>query len=1147
MTAILAVVAAETRSALRTVRLRTFACLVAVFVAVVFGFHGHLPTGDTGPFLPLAYHTPRFLIWQFGSYLLVLSLAGVAALGFDAARRDAREGMADAIGSRPPSNAVLLGGRLVGLSFTVWLVVAATLALLQLSGVLAELSGSWSAAVEGVSLAAFLAVDLAPALVLWGAVVLLLASALRNRAVVALAALALLALAIWAAYAVPVHLHRALFPISDHAGFASDLAPRFTDPRTLLQRGSMLVLAAGLLAVAAAADGRPDDAGPGRLSAWGAALATTGGLGLFLAVAWAAADLALRGDWRAAHEAVDARAGFRLERLDGRVAIDPGRELSIDVELLLSATAGKSTLRFGFNPGMRVRSLRIDGLASYRHERGLLSVELAAPMAPGSARALAVTATGVPDPRFAYLDGVLDPLRARSGRRLWRLGTEASLFGPDYVALMPGVRWLPTPGPGLDGGGPPPDRFEVDLAVDVPPGWLVAGPGRRRGPDAAAGGGDPGRGATRFRFRPGAPVSGVALFASAFDRRRIETGGVVFEFLAHPGHMEHWARLAGSGDELAGLIGEYVADSDAAGLSYPYDGLTVVEVPARLRSYGGDRTLGTAFALPGILPVRETLSTLHPDGRLALLTRASGGSVALGRRRLLLEFARSDHHGVDLHGGFSRNLFGHVAGAEGGGSEAVDFLLRELTSALFMPPGTAAGLLPFDMFTAHTFDVDAPIGTLVGEMVRVRQEGRGVSRIFSPTWLRMNSPAAWETAERHAPPRPGMGARDAGLATIAMALRAGKAAGLVLDTLGWDGSARLLSDLRSRFEGGAFDRARFAGVLGEADASVARVVSDWLSGAEPPSFLASGAVVAPLGTDPDGNDRHHIRLDVHNDSRTAGAARVATRRWSSTRPPATFTDPFVVGPGKSVGVGLVVRGAPRQLWLHTYLSLNREPVLLALTEHDPAEHGGAPSEPVAGVGPSDWRPEAATGVHVDDLDPGFAIEPGGLGTARRASRSFADDLDRGLPPFRRRPGEWFRLAVPTAWGRHRHTLAVLDGEGESRALFAAGIPAPGRWRLDYHMPGETRAGDLLGFGAYLDDRGEYRLTLRADGTERSVAFDGGAAHGGWNEVGVYDLNEGRIVLAVAGAGTDGVVVADAIRWVPVRGRPPTPPAPDGSP
>ena len=105
---------------------------------------------------------------------------------------------------------------------------------------------------------------------------------------------------------------------------------------------------------------------------------------------------------------------------------------------------------------MRLESVRIDGRTTeHTHELGVLTVQDPHPGTEED-RVLSVVARGIPDPMFAYLDSAVevDDFDAL-GVNLLYLGAEASLFESDYVALMPGVHWMPTPGPAIPSSRPP--------------------------------------------------------------------------------------------------------------------------------------------------------------------------------------------------------------------------------------------------------------------------------------------------------------------------------------------------------------------------------------------------------------------------------------------------------------------------------------------------------------------------------------------------------------------------------------------------------------------------------------------------------------------------------------------------------------------
>ena len=108
---------------------------------------------------------------------------------------------------------------------------------------------------------------------LWCAWVLLLAAALQNRLAVAVVALALLVSHMWALALVPTYLLPALSPTAIHDIWASDLAPRFPEPETYVQRLAELLLAVGFLLSAAVLFQRRDGiaprrGGPGGSSSW---------------------------------------------------------------------------------------------------------------------------------------------------------------------------------------------------------------------------------------------------------------------------------------------------------------------------------------------------------------------------------------------------------------------------------------------------------------------------------------------------------------------------------------------------------------------------------------------------------------------------------------------------------------------------------------------------------------------------------------------------------------------------------------------------------------------------------------------------------------------------------------------------------------
>ncbi len=1121
---LIAAAVAELRTATRLTRTRLFVVLALLTTFgcyfAVSGFHamGSLE-------YPRAFPPPRFLISAFGSPMLWLLLAGTVFMAFDIGVRDRRERIADVLDSRPVANVYLLGGRLCAVVLTAWVPVVFAALAIQLYGVAARaFEWPFGDVVEPASLIVFLTVDALPALAVWAATVMLLAAALRNRLAVATVAIGLLGLHFWWLSTMPPWLLALLAFAPDR--LVSDLTTSVPDARTFLQRGSVLLCAFGFVALAAVCVARRDSGSRVRCAVAGAALAAAGFAGIAVAVHRASEDLDQRAKWLAAHQ--QARAPTpEIEQLRGDVVIDPGSGLDIDVELRLAWSAEPHTrVVFSFNPGMVVEELTIDGQpALFEHRDGLLTVELPS----ATAFSMALRAGGVPDSRFAYLDDMTGDMAVDVRRRLHALGSKAAIFERDFVALMPGVYWLPVPGPALarDGGR---DFFTVDLTVQAPTGWLVAGPGRRQPV-----------GKSSARFASVAPVPEVGLIASRFERRATVIDGIEFELLLSPAHTTSLDFLADAGAALVERLNDRLdLVNNTMDLAYPYDAISVVEVPTTLRGYGGGWRMPSVLALPGILLLPEDG---FPTARFRADDEDDGeGAEPASVLRAVENQLRRDIGGGNPFAGVARNLLLFQTGARGAGAAALEFVCHELTMRLLVGDQ--------DNFSARTYSSAPSIKELfVRTFAQVLTSGSGSSaaRLFgagSPT------PAHWDSASGQS--LAALDTTDPAGAVNVLSLKGTAFARAIIDGLGEAKTSRLLAELRRRYIGRTFTMAEFAALDEELGGDVEALLGDWLHETALPGFLVSPATHVRLPDAASGQPRYQARLHVRNNETAPGVARLRYRmgRQETHR----FGQPFRVDATASAEVGLITAEPLSEVWLEPYLAMNRRPVRLQLIEG-----GEAPGmAPFAGTRSSTWQPAPTTGVVVDDLDAGFSVFVESSQTSVRLAGTTTgptpdQELDQGLPVYNRsdnpaRLDEWARDEQPGSWGAYRHTVVRASaGGGEHKAMFTAELPTGGRWRLAYHLPDlsvQHRRDDRFDLSVQItledwpDDPnalGSYDMTLRAgSAVDTTVDFDGSAAQPGWNALGEFDLEAGLVSLVVSNR-TDGqVVVADAVRWTMAR-------------
>ncbi len=437
-------------------------------------------------------------------------------------RQEARCRIAEVIDSRPVPNLAFISGRYLALLATASFILLLTVVAIQAFGSAAA-AFDWRIGemIEPVSLFAFVFVDALPAVAVWCASTVLLTVALPNRVVVLLIATGLLVGQYWLLHNLPIRFLPAASLLPSFGTLASDIVPELPDAAVFWQRACLVPLTGALL-VGASTVLRRLDGHPSRLAGSLAAvvLAVVGVLGLVVLLVRSTDAATLRADWRAAHQIVDSMPRADIDHIKGRIRIDPGDSLSLDIDMSLSMPSTDPPLEelvFSLNPGLQLHQVLIDGDAvEYRHESGLLVVEPRRPLHPASEFVLSAVAEGIPDPRFAYLDSSVEPLaKSWSESRLPFLGTRASVFDDAFVALMPGTRWLPTPGPNLARSTVGPwDFFTIDLEIEVPPGWRIAAPGVGRPTDF------PGR----VRFAPHEALREVTVVTAPFERFAVQVG-----------------------------------------------------------------------------------------------------------------------------------------------------------------------------------------------------------------------------------------------------------------------------------------------------------------------------------------------------------------------------------------------------------------------------------------------------------------------------------------------------------------------------------------------------------------------------------------------------------------------------------------------
>ena len=1103
----LATAASELRIARRTVRTWVFAVL-AIGVGLVVYHSWSFQHSQMGLVAP-----PRFALPGFGILVLWILVAGIVFMAFDIPGRDARERVAEALDSRPPSNIALLGGRLVAVALAAWLPLAVLAVVLQAGGLVIEhLDARFGVPPEPVSLATFMFVDAPAALLFWGALVVLLAAVLRNRLVVALLALGLLAVHVWAVLMTPLYLLPIVSGIANLGLPGSEILPRTVSVADVVHRLSVLVLAAGCLATAAATLPRRDGASRAPGLGAGVALLILGAAGIGGLAWYVEAERAERVAWANAHETALDAPRADVERLSGTIDVNPGGELEIDVVLdLRTPESAFDELQFSLNPAMAVHAVRLDGTdVTFHHDLGILSVTPPADLAPGVSARLSIRASGIPDPRFGYLDSSVWAMdETLMEMPIVLQGDVASIYEPNFVALTPAVAWLPMPGANFaidDPSRRPPDFHDVDLLVRIPDGWHAAGPGRVQADDGV-------------RFRPGVPLAQFPLIAAPFERLALTMGDIEYELLIHPDHLAGVGYFSEAERQEPTL--QYLERGLqlrlGLALSYPHAVFSVVEVPGQLRRYGGGRIMDTIQALPGVQMLPE-----HgfPTRRFAAEPPFQGMPDEMWLQQQLFS-AEGGPHGVPAAAGRSRNMGPYLTSASGDGAIATNYLFESLTASLGYGRRTVA--------PAHWLQIGLAPG--LSPPVKVLNRLMGTAT-FSFGWYQFFGMSLEDRSAEFS-----FTGIDATATTEGVDILIHKGNLIALAVQGLmqrTKTADFLALMRERHGGGTFTVDEFIAAMSETDPAIAPYIGHFMREDTLPGFQVSD-VRAFRVPDDDGKPRYQVAVHVRNNESAPGVAGLMVRE---TRPDGFgaiyHQAPFVQMPGNtSREFGVFTSAPPADVRLETYLSQNARVMRLAIPRVDPERI--VPEEPFFGFRPSTWLPPPL-GIVVDDLDSGYAY----VSPPERGFRLglVEEDDDAEMPEYNYAvpaPG-WHRQGDPLtlSWGKYRRTLTrIVAGTGEGSATFTAELPSAGAWRLYYHLPGASAsAGHHWRAGGWNpgDDFGTYNLEIVAGDQHIPVAYDARMGVPGWNDIGTFELPTGPVSVTVSDA-TDGqVIVADAVRW-----------------
>lgn len=1091
---------------------------------------------------------PKYLFGNIDpTFFLMFQMAALFLL-FDIGHQHRQNRIIEVLESKPVTNFEHLAGPVLGIAGVLWFVAALNILVMQLIGWISTATNIGIAdTIEWYSVFNLLALDGPVTLLIWCSFVVFLSSVLQIRLLVVLVGLSLMFGWFFLVLTTPYSLLAIVSPSSNDTLFVSDLLPQLPSWSVIAIRITT-ILGSLLLVMLSALFWKRQDSG--RQLAKFLALGMCVSVGSLLTV-WGSSSVLVQNnaskEWKEIHENTENAVQIDVTSISGNVTIDPNRSLNIDLSMKFKTdTKSADTLKFTFNPSMRIHAIQLNGnTPNFTFEKGLLSITVLNPLNLDGTNTMDITAAGIPDERFAYFDSAYDYLNSPgvSKHAIGLLGMRGSVFNHRYVALMPGVYWYPVPGPvkgdyvssqiGLD-------YFDLDLNVEITTDdWQLVGT------EAIALASE---GKNLYQVKPENSVHEIGLFASEFESASIDIDGIVFKMYLHKHHARNLSLLDEFNEDMKTVARNHLQRYSDHGLTLPFQSISFVEVPRQLRTIGGGWRMNSLQALPGIVLMKEHgYPTARLDLALKRLSSRRMNEEVIERAPL---FLLSDYflYGIATDNpwsGLPTRIWTHRTSATGEYAHILDqtilFLFSFLSqreheffsvySTIHFADMTALSLFEGVVGFEDGLDNDRVPSTI------------GTTRRLRSTYLERTS--VWndlETSNLEDLPSSLGHQRDFEL----MMLKCKQIATALLSINGEDKIIAWLKSVLATKAGQNYSYQELISSAAEHEVIVDPFLTDWLSTSSLPGYVASHFKMFRISDDENNSPRFQTSVSIKNVTSVDGFVRLqfpTEESWDWYYPDVTESQGVLIDAGITKQINLLTSYEIRRVYLDPVLSLHREPV--QLTESVDSLETRQSADPLPFEQASSWTPIEKIGIIVDDLDTGFSVEQQNIST-NRPSRvgpvgwlrmpQLDVEWDDGLPFMRRGylfeyrapTGTWSRHAEHDAYGEFRKTIAstYVRKTRPKKATFAANVPESGLWNLDYHLPFVLDRDGQRGL--------KYNLIVSYGSSSFNVDLDVYNRNLGWVEVGEFHLDEGEIQVEIIGTSQRGILWADAIRWSKVE-------------
>ncbi|MEO1259812.1 MAG: hypothetical protein AAFZ15_13550 [Bacteroidota bacterium] len=261
--------------------------------------------------------------------------------------------------------------------------------------------------------------------------------------------------------------------------------------------------------------------------------------------------------------------------------------------------AAASEFVFTLNPGLEVKTVSAGERAvTFERQTHLLFVKADAELPAGTPLDLTIQYEGTIDEDGCYLDIDHKKKFEKPEGTVFDIGRRYAFVHPSFLLLTPENQWYPQAGVGYSDTSPNwyrKDFVQYQLTVKTLPGLIPVSQGNIQPMDE-----------NTYTFEPEMALPQISLSVGKYEKQSFQADSLKLSVYYTEGHNYFETALPDIRDTLESLIRERLADYERqAGLKYPFQEFSIVEVPGQFKSYDRVWTSVHQTVQPGLTYMPE--------------------------------------------------------------------------------------------------------------------------------------------------------------------------------------------------------------------------------------------------------------------------------------------------------------------------------------------------------------------------------------------------------------------------------------------------------------------------------------------------------------------------------------------------------------